>query len=355
MPGNGRRLGPSKNSGAAEGFRLHDCPEEAMAAGDGGGDRSTGRWRLRALVALAAAGVVAGTLPLCFFTVEAGEYALVTEFGKPVQVITSPGLGVKLPYQSIHTFDSRLYATAPASTEFLTLEKTPVVAASTIFWRIGDPQKFFQTVFDRAGAESRLGDILFAELGAAIGRSPLNAFVSVEPGAYRAEAILAEVGAKCREIALRDYGIEVVDVQLRRFDFPKQNRLPLYARMKSERGRISMKYRSEGEEEGLKVRAAADREKSRILSEALEAAQRHRAEGEGKAARIYAQALAKGPDFYDFVRTMQASRNFVPQGTTLVLPADSELFGLLYESDFFERGGKAGKIIGKSGKEGAMK
>ena len=326
-----------------------------MAPGDGGGDRSTGRRRMRALVVLALAGVVAGAARSCFFTVDTGEYALVTEFGKPVQVITAPGLGFKLPYQSVHTFDSRLYAYVPASTEFLTLEKTPVVAASTIFWRIDDPQKFFQTVFDRAGAESRLGDILFAELGAAIGRSPLSAFVSVEPGAYRAEAILAEVDGKCRDTARRDYGIEVVDVQLRRFDFPKQNRSPLYARMKSERGRISMKYRSEGEEEGLKVRAAADQQKSRILSEALKAAQRHRAEGEGKAARIYAEALAKGPDFYEFVRTMQAARNLVPQGTTLVLPADSELFGLLYESDFFERGGTARRFIGKSGKEGAMK
>ena len=142
----------------------------------------------------------------------------------------------------------------------------------------------------------------------------MTAFVSIEPGAYRADAILAEVGAKCREVALRDYGIEVIDVQLRSFDFPKQNRPPLYARMKSERGRISMKYRSEGEEEGLKVRAAADQEKSRILSEALKLAQQHRGEGEGKAARIYAEALAQGPEFYQFVRTHGGLAQPRPQG-----------------------------------------
>lgn len=308
---------------------------------------------MRVVAVLAAAGVVVG-LATSFFSVETGKFALVTEFGKPVQVVTSPGLRFKYPYQSVRTFDSRLFAYTPAANEFLTVEKTPVVAAGTVLWRISDPKRFFQTVFDRAGAESRLGDILFAELGAAIGRSRLSAFVSVEPGAYRAEAILSEVSDKCAEIALRDYGIEVVDVLLRSFDFPKQNRPPLYSRMMSERGRLSMKYRSEGEEEGLKIRAAADRERSRILSEALKLAQQYRAEGEGKAARIYAESLARGPEFYEFVRTMQASKNLVPKGTTLMLPANSELFGLLQDSTHYQSG-TTRKAGSRRGKEGPMR
>jgi modulator of FtsH protease HflC len=322
-----------------------------MAGADGRSDRWAGRRRLHAFVATGVAGALAAAVVLCCYTVGAGEYALVTEFGKPVRVVTAPGLRFKLPWQSLRRFDGRLFIYDPASSEFLTLEKTPVVAAGTILWRIRDPQKFFQTVFDRSGAESRLGDIFFAEMGAAIGRSPLVAFVSVAPDTYRAGAILAEVGARCRELALRDYGIEVVDVQLTGFDFPKQNRLPLYARMKSERGRISMQYRSEGEEAGLKVRAAAEEQKTRILSEALKLAQEQRGEGEGKAARIYAQALAKGPEFYQFVRTMEASRNLVPKGTTLVLPADSELFGLLYDSDHYNRSGQARKVGNRHRKE----
>src|SRR5713226_4285693 len=129
----------------------------------------------------------------CFFTVDNSEYAIVTDFGKPTQVVTSPGLGIKFPYQSVRTFDHRLYVAAPPPSEFLTLEKTPVVAAGTVLWRVAEPSKFLETVFDRIGAESRLGDILFAELGAAIGRNPLVAFVSIEPKAFRAETILAEV------------------------------------------------------------------------------------------------------------------------------------------------------------------
>jgi membrane protease subunit HflC len=319
--------------------------------GEGGSERTDRRRRGRAAAVVAAFGLGAALIWMCAFTVRTGDFALVTEFGRPVRVVRTPGLAFKYPYQSARTFDGRLFAYAPASTEFLTLEKTPVVAASTVLWRIREPERFFQTVFDQAGAESRLGDILFAEMGAAIGRSPLAAFMSVEPGVYRAEAILSDVADNCRTVALRNYGIDVVDVHLRTFDFPRQNRMPVYSRMKSERGRISMQYRSEGEEEGLKVRAAADQEKTRILAAALELAQRHRGEGEGKAARIYAQALSQGPEFYRFVRAMEASRNLVPKGTTLVLPADSALFGLLRDSGYYERSGPVRNVTNQRRKE----
>ena len=140
-------------------------------------------WRRRRTLALGAIVLVLGAvLPFCFFAVDRAEYAVVTQFGEPVQVVTRPGLGIKLPYQSVNTFDRRLFVYAPPLSEFLTLEKSAVVAASAMLWRIAEPRKFFETVFDRAGAEARLSDILFAELGAAIGRNPLTAFVSVAPG-----------------------------------------------------------------------------------------------------------------------------------------------------------------------------
>jgi modulator of FtsH protease HflC len=216
-----------------------------------------------------------------------------------------------------------------------------VIAAGTVLWRVAEPRKLFETVFDRTGAESRLGDVLFAELGAAIGRNPLTGFVSIDPKTYRADEIVAEIARRCREIAGRDYGIEVVDVQLRSFDFPKQNRLRLYARMQSERGRISMQYRSEGEEEGLKVRALAEEEKARVLARATQLSHERRGEGDAKAAHIYAQAFGQAPDFYGFVRTMEASRSLMRQRTTMVLSADSPLFGLLTDSNYFN-GGAAG-------------
>jgi membrane protease subunit HflC len=272
----------------------------------------------------------------CFFRVETGQYGVVTQFGDPVQVLTAPGLGIKYPYQSVRKFDARLHVYSPAFSEFLTRDKTAVVASGVIIWRIEEPRRFFETVLSLAGAESRLSDILFAELGAAIGRNPLSAFVATDRGSYRAEEILAEVAQQCRSTARRDYGIEVVDVQLQRFDFPERNRLRVYARMKSERAQLSMKYRSEGEEEGLKIRAEADEERIRIRSEAFKVAEQHRGEGEAEAARIYAQTLEAAPEFYRFLRTLETSRKFIGADTTLVLPADSELFGLLYDSNHYQ-------------------
>jgi modulator of FtsH protease HflC len=291
------------------------------------------------LPALAVIGALA--VLLCFFRVETGEHAVVTEFGDPVQVVTDAGLGIKYPYQSVRKFDARLYVHTPAFSEFLTLDKTAVIASGVVLWRVEDPRKYFETVFNRTGAESRLSDILFAELGAAIGRNPLGAFIGTDSAAYRADEILTEVAQRCRDTASRDYGIDVVDVQLQRFDFPERNRLRVYARMKSERTQISMKYRSEGEEEGLKIRAEAEEERVRIRSEAFKVAEQHRGEGEAEAARIYADTLEAAPEFYRFLRTLEASRKFVQEGTTLVLPANSELFGLLYDSKHYERASDA--------------
>jgi membrane protease subunit HflC len=265
------------------------------------------------------------------------ESALVTDFGNPVGAISAPGLHLKYPYHSVHRFDTRIFVTTPPASEFLTLEKTPVVASGAILWRVVDAKRFFETVFDRAGAESRLGDIVFAQLGAAIGRSPLTTFISAEPDQYRADSILAEVTAQSRAIALQDYGIEVTEILLRGFDFPAQNRPRLFARMASERGRLSMQYRSEGEEEGLKLRAQAEQEKTHILAEALKLAQQYRGEGEAEAARISAETFGRAPDFYRFWRTLQAAPNLIHKGMTLVLSADSELFGLLFDSNHYAK------------------
>ena len=291
---------------------------------------------VKLLAVLSLGAVPVGLASLCVFTVGGGEFAVVTQFGRPVRVESTPGLKVKLPapFQTVARFDRRLFALVPTPREFLTLGKKNVIASGFILWRVHDPKKFMQTVFDRVGAESRLGDILFAELGAALGGAPFPAFVSTAPGEYRAEAILADVTRQYREIAWRDYGIDVVDVRLRRLDFPEQNRASVFARMKSERIRISMQYRSEGEEEGLKIRAAAEKAKSGILGEAYKLSQQIRGEGEARAAKIYAESLSQAPNFYRFVRSIDAMKKTVDKETTMVLPVDSELFQLLRDSRF---------------------
>ena len=299
--------------------------------------RASGTTRhVRHAALVAFIGLTAGFAALCLFTVETGEFAVVTQFGNPVRVVKAPGLHMKYPYpvQSLTRLDGRLFLLVAPPSEFLTSGKQNVVASGLILWRIAEPRKFLQTVFDTKGAESRLRDILFAELGAALGGAPFSAFVSTTPGEYRAEAILAAATRQYREIALRDYGIDVVDARLQRLDFPEQNRLSVFSRMKSERARISMQYRSEGEEEGLKIRATAEKAKSGILAEAFKSSQKSRGEGEARAAEIYAGSLNKAPALYQFMRSIEAMKKSVDKDTTLVLPIDSELFQLLRDSGF---------------------
>jgi len=284
----------------------------------------------------------------CFFIVDEREYAIVTQFGNPVRVIKSPGLKLKYPYpfQNVLRFDNRFWVFESPSQEFLTISKKNIMASSFLLWKIEDPKKFLQTVFDKKGAESRLLDILSSQLGAALGKVELTAFISTNSGDYQAETILAEVAKRCQEIALRDYGIFIADVRLQQLDFPERNRDSVFQRMKSERGRISMKYRSEGEEEGLKIRAEAAREKTTILSEAYKVAQAHKGEGEAESTKIYAEAIHKNPQFYQFLRTMDAYKAFINDKTTMILPLDSDLFRLLYDSSY---------VYGEKGGDGHLK
>jgi modulator of FtsH protease HflC len=248
--------------------------------------------RLAAVMGIAA--LVVGMSRLCVFVVDGTEYAIVTDFGNPTQVVRSPGLGFIYPYQSVRSIDRQVFVYASPSSEFLTLEETPVVAAGTVLWRVADPRRYIETVFDRAGGESRLGDILFAELGATLGRNPLTTFFSVDTVTYRVNAIVAGMTQLCPDAA------------------------PLGGR-----GRGPQRAGSSWGGESTNRCAAT------------EISQQRRGEGGGEAARIYADALGRAPEFYAFLRTMEALRNVVHKGTTRVSPADSALFALLFDSNYF--------------------
>ena len=274
------------------------------------------------------------------FVVDTTDYAIVTAFGKPTQVITSPGLRFRGAYESLRTLDRRLFVYVSPPAEFLTLEKTQVIAAGTVLWRVADPRKFFETVFDRTGAESRLGDVLFAELGAAIGRNPLTGFVSIEPRTYRADEIVADRSAMSRDrlARLRHRGPRRSAAQLRLSEAEPaapvcQNELGARAHQHE----VSVGRRG-GRPQGTGHCRGGEGPSAR---RAIELSQERRGEGDAEAARVYARAFGQAPDFYGFLRTMEASRNLARKGTTMVLPADSPLFGLLTDSNYFN-GGAAG-------------
>lgn len=279
----------------------------------------------------AAAGVLALLLLARVpYVVEATEYAVRTRFGRPVAVVTEPGLHARVPLvDDVARLDARLLYFDPPAGEFLTNDKKNIVVAPVVLWRIEDPLRFLQTLVTRESAEARLADLVASETGAALGSVPFTRLVSATEGEADLAGVVGGIGERVRARAAADYGVNVVDVRLKRIAFPEQNLLSVFGRMRSERERIARRFRSEGEEAALKIRAEADRERTRLLSEAYRKAEEEKGAGEAEAARIYAKATNQDPDLYRFLRTLRAYEKILDEKTTLVLPGDSDVLRLL--------------------------
>jgi membrane protease subunit HflC len=264
--------------------------------------------------------VVVAILFFSLFQVDQTEQALVLQLGKPVRVITAPGLKARLPLlQQVIVFDRRLLVYDAASAEIITSDKKNLVVDNYSKWRIVDPLRFYQTVKNERGAQARLDDIIYSELRVELGKETLNDIV-----AKVRSQIMATV-TRNSNLAAAEYGIEVVDVRIKRADLPTENEQHVFSRMQAERQRQAKKYRSEGEEEALKITSLADRDRKIILAEAYRQAQEIRGQGELEAIAIYAAAFEQDEEFYDFYRSLRAYRKAFADRGMVVLDRDSEL------------------------------
>lgn len=268
--------------------------------------------------------VIAVVLAASVFTVDETEQAIVTQLGKYVRTVAEPGLHFKVPFlQNVHRFEDRVLEYDAAAAPIITSDKKHLDIDNYARWRIIDPLKLYQTVRDESGGQARLDDIVFSELREEVARHTLTEIVSVNR-----EAIMEKVHEQCAKKA-KEYGIEVIDVRIKRADLPAEVARSVYERMKAERRRIAKKYRSEGEEEAVKIRATTDKEKTILLAESYRQAEKLKGEGDAEAITIYAQAFEKDPEFFAFVRTLEAYKKSLASDTTIVLPSDSEFFRYL--------------------------
>ena len=270
---------------------------------------------------------------LVFYQVDATEYAIVTQFGQPVNVITAPGLYAKLPdpFQSVVHINNQLRVYNLPQTEFLTADKKNIVLEAYAAWEVTDPLLFLQTVRDPVGAETRLADIVGSELGVALGQVQLNELVTIDPAQLKLADTLAAITL---EVTGRtsQYGFTVTDVRHKQLTFPQANLTSVFQRMKAEREAIARQFRSEGTEQAAKIRGQADTEKAQILADASQESAEIRGQADAEAIAIYAAAFGQDPEFYRFLRTLQSYETFIDENTTLILPADSELLQYLNPS-----------------------
>jgi membrane protease subunit HflC len=258
------------------------------------------------------------------FTVDEREQAIILQLGKHVRTIQKPGLYFKLPLvQNVLRFEDRILEYDASAAKIITADKKHLMVDNYARWKIIDPLKFYETVRNEFGAQARLDDIVFSEIREELARHTLTEVVSV-----RREMLMDKVAEQCDQKA-REYGIQIIDVRIKRADLPKEVTHSVYARMKAERNRIAKKYRSEGEEEAVKIRAKADRERTILLAESYRKAEILRGAGDAQAIKIYARAFGKDPEFYSFLRTLEVYKKSLAEGTTIILSSDSELFRYL--------------------------
>jgi|Marorgknorr_s2lv_3_1036020.scaffolds.fasta_scaffold21772_2 membrane protease subunit HflC len=278
-----------------------------------------------------AAGVLIGLFVILFganlvsFTVTEVQQVVVTQFGEKIRVITEPGLYFKYPdpIQKTTYFDKWLLEYDAEPEQVFTRDKKMLVLDNYARWRIIDPYLFMQSLQTVDRALKRLRDIVKSELLKELGRHELSEVV-----ALNRESIMELVTARCDSTA-RTFGIEILDVRVKRADLPPENEAAVFERMRAEREREAKGYRSEGEERALEIRADTDLEAAQIKAAAYEESQRIRGEGDAEALRIYAAAYTGAEEFYEFSRTLEAYEQALDENTVLVQPMDTDFFKYL--------------------------
>lgn len=254
------------------------------------------------------------------FTVHQTQVALVLQLGKPLDTAYGPGLHFKLPFvQNVQYFDSRVLDYEARSREAFTVDKKAIVLDNYARWKIVNPLEFYRNLKTVERAKARLDDVVYSQLRALVGAYNLTEVVS----SHRA-SIMAEVTKKVSDL-MKPYGVEVLDVRIKRTDLPAENQRAIFGRMRAERERQAKQYRSEGEEESTRIRSDADRQRALILAEAARDAQVERGRGDAEAAGIYAESYNKAPEFYTYQRWLEAMRKSFKENSKMVIANEAPL------------------------------
>ncbi len=277
------------------------------------------------LVVLGAAGVL---LKSSLFTVHQAQQALVVQFGDPRRVITEPGLHFKVPMiQDVIYFDKRILGLDAQPEEILTTDRRRLVVDSFVRYRIVDPLLYYQSVRNEALLRNNLAPSVANALRGAFGKLDAIAIVSGDrPAAMQAVSNVLEVDAK-------RLGIDIVDVRIKRADFPEAIGQAIFRRMQTEREREAKEQRATGFELSEKIRADAERQRTVLLADARKQSEILRGEGDGTRTKIFADAANQDSEFYAFYRSLQAySKSLQQSDTTMILSPDSEFFRYFMES-----------------------
>jgi len=264
-----------------------------------------------------------------FFVVDQTKQVIVLQFGEPRAVHQEPGLKFKLPFiQNVVYYDSRVLNLDPQQEEVILRDQKRIVVDSIVRYQIIDPLKFFQTTRTELALNDRLGRIVNSSVRGVIAQYELNDLLS-----ENRIKIMSEILENVRQEE-SNFGIEIVDLRLKRTDLTAEVQSNVFDRMRTEREREANLLRAEGQEISQKIKATADREKIEIIAEAEKQSNILKGEGEAARNKILNDAFAKDPEFFEFIRSMEAySDTFKDGSTTMVISPDSDFFEYFENSE----------------------
>ena len=286
------------------------------------------------------------------YVVDVTEQVIITRFGNPQSVTSNPGLYVKAPFvDTVLRFDKRVLRIDAPAVSMPDIEKQNMTIDSYARYRIVDPLQFFKTLQTENTARTRLGDIVTSSLRDEIARSSRTQIIGaervldendvpvidedglpiIEPSESRTELLENVFEATKKRVEEGKFGVDIIDVRMKRADFSDRVQDSIYNRMRAERNRIATRFRSEGEEEDLKIRAQANKQREIILAEAERTGSEVRGRGEAEAIRILADALNRDPEFFAFRRSLESYQKFLNQRTTVILSSEADVFKFLQE------------------------
>ena len=282
------------------------------------------------LFSIALIGLIVFGLYGALFTVNQTQQALVLQFGEPKRTIQEPGLAFKMPFiQDVVYYEKRVLSLIPQDAEEVILsDQKRLQVDAYARYQISDPLLFYQTVRNELGARGRLEAIIDSSVRRALGRETLASILTGQRNDIT-RSIGDEVNASVASL-----GIKIIDVRLRRADYPEATSQNIFNRMKSEREREAKEFRATGEEEAQKIRADAEKTRTVIISEAQRTAQETRGAGDAEAIRTYAESFGQDAEFFLFYRSMEAYRNAMGKsGTSMVLSPSSSFFRFFKDKD----------------------
>ena len=283
------------------------------------------------ILLLLSVAIIAALIFFSLFTVNEKELVIITRFGKPVRTLSQAGLYFKLPgfLENVNRLEKRTKVFTTQPIQLLLGDKNPLILTCYICWKVFDPLTFLQSLTTTEISEQKIGDMVNSLLGSTLGDYTIENIISVKPESVKLEEIEKKILDNSKEKAIAKYGIQIIDVGIRRLAYPQIVAQSVYDRMRAEREKEARKYVAEGREEAANIESQTDKEVATIIAEAQKQSEILKGQGDRQSMMIYAGAYNKDMDYFEFINSLEACKELMKNNSTLILSTDSEVLKYL--------------------------